>query len=58
MPGSNFPSFSFNFRKSQMRSLIFSSRLGGPDVLHIKMSYNYGRFEILGSLGRAFRAKL
>ena len=31
--GSNFPSISFNFRKSQMRSLTFSRRPGGPRCL-------------------------
>ena len=31
--GSLFTSISFNFRKSQMRSLTFSSRPGGPRCL-------------------------
>ena len=58
MSGSLFSSMSINFQKSQMKPLTFCNRPEDPNVSNIKMSQSYGRFDLLGSLGRGFRAEI
>ena len=58
MCSSLFPSISFNFRKSQMKSVTFSSRPRGPKCCKYQMSQCESCFDLLGSLERGFRAEL
>ena len=58
LSGSLFPSFANNFRKSQVLFLTFFSKPGGSRCVNYQNVISYGRFDLLGSLGRGLGAEL